>query len=79
MRFLVTGATGFIGTHLCHRLVADGHQVVALVRTPGKAHRLPAEGVEVLHGDLSLFQDGALELQPCDVVIHLAAVIAGKD
>lgn len=30
MRCLVTGAAGFIGSHLCERLVADGHEVVGL-------------------------------------------------
>jgi len=33
MRALVTGATGFIGTHLCKRLLADGHEVTALSHT----------------------------------------------
>jgi nucleoside-diphosphate-sugar epimerase len=28
VRVLVTGAAGFIGSHLCRRLVADGHEVV---------------------------------------------------
>ena len=30
MRALVTGAAGFIGSHLCRRLVADGHDVMGL-------------------------------------------------
>ena len=30
MRALVTGAAGFIGSHLCRRLVADGHEVLGL-------------------------------------------------
>lgn len=30
MRFLISGAAGFIGSHLCDRLLADGHSVVAL-------------------------------------------------
>jgi len=30
MRILVTGAAGFIGFHLCRRLIADGHEVTGL-------------------------------------------------
>ncbi len=75
MRILVTGGTGFIGHHLCRRLVERGDDVIALVRSPRKAATLPA-GVKTLQGDLSLFADPATELPPCDVVIHLAAVVA---
>src|SRR5437868_12914863 len=75
MRILVTGGTGFIGRILCERLVARGDEVVALVRSPKKAAGLPP-GVKMLQGDLSLFADPATVLPPCDVVIHLAAVIA---
>ena len=39
MRVFVTGATGFIGQHLVHRLVTEGHSVVALVRNPALASR----------------------------------------
>ena len=74
MKLLVTGATGFIGNHLVHRLVRDGHHVVALVRNRDKARDLPA--VEILEGDLSLFENPRTVLPACDAVIHLAGVIA---
>lgn len=75
MRIFVTGATGFIGRHLCQRLAARGDQVVALVRSRAKAGLLPA-GVEIVEGDLSIFANPATVLPPVDVVIHLAGVVA---
>src|SRR5262249_19734260 len=77
MRFFVTGATGFIGTHLCRALVAEGHSVVALVRNPKKASDLPAQ-VERFEGDLSTFEDPNRALPACDVFVHMAAVIAAR-
>jgi dihydroflavonol-4-reductase len=79
MRVLVTGATGFIGGHLATRLVALGHEVTALVRSPGRASHLEALGITLLAGDLSLFADPSLELAPADVVIHLAGVVSAPD
>src|SRR5260370_27323965 len=79
MRIFVTGATGFIGAHLCRELVGSGHQLVALVRDPKKAAaELPSSGVEMLAGDLSLFEREDLVIPPCELVIHLAGVVAAK-
>ncbi len=77
MQVFLTGATGFIGGHLCRRLIAAGHQVRALVRDPKKATSLPS-GVEKLEGDLTIFDRPELELAPSDVVIHMAAVVTAK-
>ena len=44
MRVFVTGATGVLGRHLVHGLVAAGHQVTATTRTPGKVTQLREAG-----------------------------------
>jgi nucleoside-diphosphate-sugar epimerase len=77
LRIFVTGATGFIGHHLCGRLTERGDEVVALVRSPKKAATLP-RGVTTMEGDLSLFADPRTVLPPCDVIVHLAGVIAAE-
>jgi len=41
MRILLTGASGFIGQHLLHALLAEGHDVVCAVRHPGRRGALP--------------------------------------
>ncbi len=78
MRLFITGATGFIGRHLCREAIARGHTVTALLRTPSKASVL-APGVDVLQGDLSSFANPDFALPECDVVIHLAGVVTAAD
>lgn len=75
MRILLTGATGFIGTHLAHRLVQEGCEVLALVRNPEKATRLTQQGITWLRGDMGIFADPELILPECDLVIHVAGII----
>ena len=77
MRIFITGATGFIGVHLTKRLVRQHHDVTVLLRTKQKRKLLPHR-VEVIHGNMSIFQDETLELPPFDVVIHLAGQIFAK-
>jgi nucleoside-diphosphate-sugar epimerase len=77
-KFLVTGATGFVGSHLCNQLIQAGHQVVALVRSTDKARRLFGSSIDILEGDLSIFKNPGLVLPQCDQVIHLAGVVNAK-
>lgn len=72
MKYAITGATGFVGNALARRLRADGHDVVATVRTPDKAKDLTDLGVEVVKADLADTAALATAFQGCDGVFHVA-------
>lgn len=78
MRYFVTGCTGFIGTHLCRLLIAEGHEVYGLVRNPQKIPQDFKEKLKVIKGGLEIFESSDLQLPEVDVVIHLAAIITSK-
>ena len=46
LKVLVTGASGFVGTHLVKRLVNDGHNVYSLVRTTSNVEELEQEDIK---------------------------------
>lgn len=77
MRILITGAQGFIGSHLLRSLHADGHQILACVR------RLPPEHqamtgvryIEVNFRRNHKSQDWLAHLQGVDVVINAIGII----
>jgi NAD dependent epimerase/dehydratase len=83
-KVLVTGAAGFIGSHLTERLVRDGHQVRAFVRYNGRDDRgnladLPGDieaAIDVERGDLK--DPGAVKraVDGREWVFHLGALIA---
>lgn len=78
MRVLVTGATGFIGSHTVAALTAAGHEVRVLVRNPDRIPgSLGALGLEpeVALGDMTDEAAVARAVDGCDVVIHAAAQI----
>ncbi len=81
MRIVVTGAAGFIGSHLCDRLLADGHSVLALdnfiTGSPRNlAHLEGGARFELREQDVTLpFRvEGAV-----DAVAHLASLASPKD
>ena len=74
----VTGATGFIGTALCRRLLEQGFQVRALVRSCAKASNLSVQGASLIEGDLE--NTAALKqlVANCAFVIHGAGAVRGN-
>jgi NAD dependent epimerase/dehydratase len=83
-KVLVTGAGGFIGSHLVERLVQDGHRVRAFVRYNGRDSRghldsIPAEvqaEIEVERGDLKDPAAVRRAVEGQEWVFHLGALIA---
>lgn len=84
-RWLVTGAAGFIGSHLVETLLRDGHHVVALDNfITGYQHNLDdavkragagaAERFSFIKGDITLADDCARACQGVDYVLHQAAL-----
>jgi nucleoside-diphosphate-sugar epimerase len=69
----VTGATGFLGSEVVVRLLADGHEVRGLDRrTEGSIHRSPQDGYEERTVDLRDNDATIAALTGCDGVVHLA-------
>ena len=75
MRTLVTGAAGFIGSRLCHRLVAEGHDVVGFDDlSEGRLDNLSdSPEVAFVEADLREGQAVAGAAAGCDVIFHQAA------
>lgn len=84
MKVLVTGADGFIGSHLVEELVKKGYEVRAFVyynsfNTWGWLDTLPGsvmEHVEIFQGDIRDPNGVRVAMQQAEAVFHLAALIA---
>jgi len=81
MRILVTGGAGFIGSHLCERLLADGHEVIAMDNlltgtTDNLAHLAGRDDFSFIHHDVTnyIFVHGRL-----DFIFHLASPASPAD
>ena len=72
MRYLVTGATGFLGGAVTRQLVAAGHQVIAVVRRPEQASELAALGVTLSQGDVTDKESMRAPMRGVDGVFHIA-------
>jgi dihydroflavonol-4-reductase len=72
LKVAVTGASGFIGSHLIDRLLTERHQVTALVRNPAVGRVLAQRGVVVIVGDVSDNDAVHKALNRAEVVFNLA-------
>ena len=74
MRAFLTGATGFIGSHIARALRARDDEVVALVRDPDRAADLLELGCELEQGELADGERLRAGMEGADGVFHVAAV-----
>ena len=73
MTTLVTGATGFVGSAVCRRLVELGHQVRVLVRDNSNRANLEGLAVEIVVGDLRDSSSLSGAVRGCKSLFHVAA------
>lgn len=77
-RILVTGATGFIGSHVTQRLLREGNRVRAMARNAQRAKFLADEGAEVVLGDVTDKNSIEHAIHGCRVIFHFAAALPGS-
>ena len=88
MRVLVTGASGFLGSHVAEQLVSEGHEVRCLVRRSSKVEHLKelAKRAGSVAGASLDLVDGAIDdaatlpdaVRGVDAVVHCAGVVKAK-
>lgn len=76
MKVLVTGGTGFVGSHVARALVAAGHEVRVLHRRSSRLDALQGLDFEPVIGDVLEREALARACAGCELVFHVAAVAA---
>lgn len=77
MRVLVTGGSGFVGSHVVDRLNAHGHEPIIFDSALSRYHA-PTE-VKIVAGDIADRDVAMRAVRGCDAIIHLAAVADVND
>ena len=75
MRILITGAAGFLGSHLCDRMIAEGYEVIGMDNLitgnmDNLTHLMPVEQFSFYHHDVTKFVHVPGEL---DAIMHFAS------
>jgi len=71
----ITGATGFVGSHLTHRLTQEGKKVRVLARNPEKAKKILPSSVEIFQGDITSPENVLPFINGATHVYHLASIL----
>jgi nucleoside-diphosphate-sugar epimerase len=79
MRMLVTGSTGFIGSHLVEALIRDGHDVSCFVRAESNTQRLKEQKITLVAGSYNDSSSLKRAVTGMDVVFHVGACIQAND
>ncbi len=74
MKILVTGGTGFIGTHFIRRLSKTGHHITCLVRKSSNTTTFAESGVETIIGDVTDYGSVRDAIKGNDCIVNLANV-----
>ena len=74
MKYLITGATGFIGPHLIKKLTGEGHLCRCLVRNSSQTDFLNAAGVELVEGDITRPESLKGIADGMERVLHMATL-----
>lgn len=75
LRYLVTGATGFVGSHLSQACIRRGDSVVTVARAASDTRLLEGLGVEIFRGDLTDSDVARKAVIGVDVIVHCAAKV----
>ncbi|MCD4707523.1 MAG: SDR family NAD(P)-dependent oxidoreductase [Candidatus Sabulitectum sp.] len=73
-KVLITGANGFIGSHLVEKFLREGHQVYGLVRTTSDLSLIKDMEVSLLYGDITDYGSVEKSLNGIDLLIHNAGL-----
>lgn len=79
MKALITGATGFIGSHLAEQLSSQGVETCALMRASSHPRNLGSTRFQRVEGDLLDPNSLRKAVKGMDVVFHLAGVVTGPN
>jgi dihydroflavonol-4-reductase len=73
MNVFLTGATGFVGSHVAHAFAAQGARLRLLVRSTSRVENLEGLNAETVTGDLRHPESLRSALEGCDLLVHTAA------